>query len=236
MAHVIAVAVTPRSHPRIRPPPPRPASHASPARSWHLYQTHIDKFQYTHSVRHLAFSATPDAAARLVADDAGVFLVHGKPGSAGTFKYERKFAGGVPVSNATIYWNDEVEPGRNVSVMVRTWSGDAAYAAVALESARRCLPHALEFVAVTPERDAAAVRKALPKWARVVGEPALLPDDHIQASAKRRVRVDGRTERAQRLLALAYSSAHAAVTPTTPLHRPLPPTPTANRRSKSTPS
>lgn len=129
-----------------------------------------------------AFSATPDAAAQLVAGDPGVFLVHGKPGSAGTFKYERKFTGGVPVSNATIYWADEVEPSRNVSVMVRTWAGDAAYAAVALESARRCLPHALEFVAVTPQRDADAVRKALPPWVRVVGEPKVLPDDHIQVS------------------------------------------------------
>jgi hypothetical protein len=142
-------------------------------------------------VRHVGFTISEGDEAALLATEADTFLVHGNGNSAGTYRYHEKFKGGVPVSNKTIYWNDEVEPALQVSVMVRTWSGDVRYAVFALESARRNLPYALEFVAVTPEGDFPLVNKTMPPWVRVVSEPKLLPSDHIQVREAGR-RFDGR--------------------------------------------
>jgi hypothetical protein len=67
-----------------------------------------------------------------------------------------------------------------LSVLVRTFSRDVEAAAVALQSAKRFLPNALEFVVVVPEPDLAQAREALPDFAVVKGEPILMPDQSMQ--------------------------------------------------------
>ena len=129
-------------------------------------------------VRHLGFTTTSEDERALLADPA-VFLLHGRNDSAGTYKYARKFVDGVPVTNATILWADEVPADMRISVLMRTFQDDLPFAAAAFTSARRYMPLALEYVAVVPRATVPNATQALPPFVRVVGEDALLADGHI---------------------------------------------------------
>ena len=149
--------------------------------SWHLYQTYAAKFVLAPFVRHLGFTTSAAEEAKLMQDPT-VFLLHGRNSSAGTYKYERKFVQGRPVSNSTILWADEIPPELRISVFMRTFQDDLPFAALAMVSARRYIPNALEFVAVVPVDTLANATKVMPSFVRVIGEdvpPPLLKDGQL---------------------------------------------------------
>ena len=148
--------------------------HALPY-TWRLYQVHGDRLRAAPFLANVGFTTTPDAVAAALADPR-VVLIHGHPDSAGRSGYQRKFKGGLPVSNATVYWGDVLTPTSRLSVMMRACAEDMAFAAVAMEAAGRAVPHALEFVAVVPSADVAVARRAMPAWV-IIKSDELPPDD-----------------------------------------------------------
>ena len=149
--------------------------------SWHLYQTYGEQFQTTTAVQHLGFTGTDQQFADVIHHSPHVFLIHGDRGSAGLSKYLLKFKDGVPQTNLSIAWSDEVHPAMRLSIFLRASAVDFPFAALALQSAQRYVPGALEYVVVVPEEDAAAARQALPSNIVLYAEPRQLQDDVAQA-------------------------------------------------------
>ena len=148
--------------------------------SWHFYQSYGDKFQTTTAIQHHGFTGTDEEFADVVAHQPNVFLIHGDSRSAGQSKYLKKFKDGVPQTNGTIAWLDEVSPAMRVSIMLRTYKSDFPFASLALQSAQRYFPGALELVVVVPEEDAQAARQQLPSNIVLYAEARQLHNDHIQ--------------------------------------------------------
>ena len=146
--------------------------------SWHLYQVHGDKFITTSAIRHLGFTVQPAELRELVASSPHIHLVHGDRRSAGTYKYDRKFVGGVPRSNGTLMWRDEILASMRISLLVHAKASQLRSAAVMLTSAQRFFPGAIEYVVVVPEKDVQAALTVLPQRASVKPERGVqLQDD-----------------------------------------------------------
>lgn len=150
--------------------------------SWHLYQVHGDRFRTTSAVVHLGFTMHGNEIDSMKDTKPGVFMVHGDRGSAGKSKYERKFKKGVAQTNATVLWRDEITPAMRVSVLLRTFRADLPFAALAIKSAQRYMPGALEYVVVVPENDLFDAKKWIPSGpnVRIRPEKRVLHSDHIQ--------------------------------------------------------
>lgn len=151
--------------------------------SWHMYQTYIGRFKHTEVIRHVGFTVSESDMMSMLTQFPDTYLVHGNGASAGTYKYQAKFKDGVPQTNGTIYWNGEISPATSLSILLRTFSDDFAFAAKALASARLYIPHAIEFVVVVPQNDEAAARANIsffPAWTTIIAEPKLLDDGHMQ--------------------------------------------------------
>ena len=149
--------------------------------NWHLYQTYGDRFQTTAAMQHLGFTGTDEEFATVVHHSPNVFLIHGDRGSAGLSKYLVKFKDGVPSTNTTVQWSDEVSPAMRVSVFIRTAEPEFPFAALAIQSAQRFLAGALEYVVVVPEADAAAARQALPGNIVLYEEKKVVKEEAVQA-------------------------------------------------------
>jgi hypothetical protein len=106
-------------------------------------------------------------------------LIHGDKESAGNGNYFRKFKDGLPTTNKTIR-GYEIRPKVQLSVLVRTFSLDLEFAAVAMESAKRYIPYALEYVVVVPEADLSMAEKVLPSYVTVHGEPLVIDSQAMQ--------------------------------------------------------
>ena len=148
--------------------------HAFPY-TWPLHQKYRHKFLIADFIHHWGFHITDDDVA-LSASIPSVHLVHGARYSAGNLLLRPK----DPTPD--VVWHDQIPASLRLSVMIRSFSGDLDYAVEALRSAVKFLPNALELVAVVPEGDVAAFERALHALpgARVVGEPPLMPDQHMQ--------------------------------------------------------
>ena len=149
--------------------------------SWHLYQMHADRFQTTAVMEHLGFTVWEAEVSGLVSASPQLHLVHGDRRSAGTTKYFQKFnRQGVPRTNQTLQWADEVTAALRISVLCRTSAWELPFAALALTSAKQYFPGALELVAVVPERDLEQALAALPAFVTVVAEMRQLRSDSLQ--------------------------------------------------------
>ena len=148
--------------------------------SWHLYQVYGEKFQTTSIIQHLGFTVRDGEREALVRESPNVHLIHGNGKSAGNSKYLAKFVAGVPQTNATIVWQDEVTSSMRVSILIRTFGADLPFAYHALQSAKRYFPGAIEYVAVVPESDLQLAASSLPSFVTLYSEPAALHGDHVQ--------------------------------------------------------
>ena len=151
--------------------------------AWHLHQVHAGKFQTTAVMQHLGFTVRPDEVSALIASAPRVHLIHGDTRSAGGVNYPKKFdKAGLARSNASVRFTDEITAGLRVSVLCRTTAAQLAFASLALQSAQRYLPGAIEFVAVVPERDLEQAEGGLPHFVTVMAERPQLrkQDDALQ--------------------------------------------------------
>lgn len=151
---------------------------------WRIHQHYISRFSYATYIQHWGFTITPDdIQASQLSDD--VFLVHGKNTSAGIIKYKAKFKDKQALSKAHVNWNGVLDARDDVCVMIRSWRGDVKYAAMAAKSVLKHMPGAADIVLVIPEEDYEifkhpARRSNSHAKVRLVREPRLIADDHVQ--------------------------------------------------------
>jgi len=141
--------------------------------SWRLYQHYRGLFQYTDILVHIGFHSAKFKYSTVL-DKA--YLIHGRTNSAGNGQYFRKFKDGVPTTNKTLY-EEEIRPNQRLSILMRAFADDIEYGAISMESAKRYLPNALEYVVVVPEDDVAEAKRVLPGFVSIVKEEILRPSE-----------------------------------------------------------
>jgi hypothetical protein len=148
--------------------------HAFPY-TWPLFQRFRPKFLLSDFIQHWGFHITDADIAYSMASP-GVHLIHGARYSAGNLLLRPK----DPTPD--VVWHDQIPASLRLSVMVRSFAGDLDYAVEAVRSAAKFIPHALEIVLVVPEADVPAFARAVAGvgGARVVGEPTVMTDQHMQ--------------------------------------------------------
>ena len=114
-----------------------------------------------------------------------MFLIHGSSNSSGAQQLALKFnrRGDAKHLSDEREGHDDVLTGLRISVFIRSYGSALDVAGVVLESARRHLPEALEYVVVVPQGEVRFATAVLPDW--VVVQPEKTPIDEQLPGALR---------------------------------------------------
>jgi hypothetical protein len=110
----------------------------------------------------------------------GTFIDHSAPSMTSESVVVIKTRGSSTASRSPDQEKYMVPPHMQLSILMRSFSLDLSYAALAFQSAQNFIPHALEYVLVVPEADVQAAREKMPAFVQVYGEPILMDSQGIQ--------------------------------------------------------